>query len=90
MHQEKLFAQGVAVELAPAPSGAMPSDTPLWDYSPEWTYCPTKEALCTGEGCKGRIKNADWRVDKIGTCFQTMQQAMGGEQDPMAATSICN
>ena len=88
-HPETLFAQGVTAEQAPAPTRTTPSDAPLWDYSPKWTYCPTKEALHTGEGCKGRIKKADWRADKIGTCFLTVQQATGGGCNPMAATSIC-
>lgn len=65
-----------------------PDTTSLWNQS--WVYCPTPQALATGQGCQGSIPESEWRVDRVGTCYSTIRHALQGQPDPMARTSFCD
>ena len=84
-----LFAPGV-VSPPDKPAKPATNDDKLWSNPDGWAYCPSTAALRLGKNCTGSILKSDWRADKVGTCFRTIQQSLKGGPDPMAATSVCN
>jgi hypothetical protein len=88
----RLFAQYVerpviSSSYEPRPD-RMPDDSKLW--AKKWVYCPTREALRTGENCNGSISKERWRKNKVGVCYATILESIADGKDPFAATDICN
>lgn len=65
-----------------------PDDSALWERP--WVYCSSAESLRTGKGCNGSIPKAAWRQDKVGMCYRTIQESLGGNHDAFAKTDVCN
>ena len=71
-----------------------PAEDPgIWTGKP-WVYCPTAQALRSGEGCLGTITRAEWERSRATTCPRMVRSisAPGLNStgvDPMARTSFC-
>jgi hypothetical protein len=88
---EAITAGGGALSNAsfsylPRPTN-QPDDSALW--AKPWVYCPSKEALRTGDGCNGSISKERWRKNKVHSCYSTMEGTLKGAVDPMARTEVC-
>ena len=58
-----------------------------------WVYCPTTNALKTGEGCQGSMTRTDWIQRKKTLCpllVRSYSTAAATGKDPMARTPFCN
>jgi len=68
-------------------------DPRLWTQRP-WVYCPSAEALRTGEGCLGTITRSDWEKRRTTVCPQMVRSFSSRVlnrtgNDPMARTTFC-
>lgn len=83
-----LFANASSSLYSTSFAGAPPvNDDRMW--AKEWAYCPSPEALRTGVNCTGSITKAQWRGDKVHSCYSAINSALNGKEDPMAKTNIC-
>jgi hypothetical protein len=65
----------------------------LWTGKP-WVYCPSAQALRTGEGCQGTMSRKAWERDKTKLCPQMIRSystrvTNTTDGDPMARTTFC-
>jgi hypothetical protein len=75
----------------PSPPRESPS---MWTSKP-WVYCPSAQALRTGEGCQGTITRDAWEREKTKLCPQMVRSYSSSvtntsEGDPMARTTFCS
>ncbi len=87
----RLFLNRTALNRTEAPPRQ--EDPALWTRTP-WVYCPTAQALRTGEGCQGAISRADWERSRTTLCPRMVRsysaRALNGTgEDPMARTTFC-
>jgi hypothetical protein len=80
---------------APPPTQPLkPPPEPVWaEDSPPWVYCPSVEALRTGEGCQGKMSRKDWVERKRTLCpkmVRSFSSAANGSTDPLARTPFCS
>lgn len=76
------------------PQSPTPPKEQVWDESSrEWVYCPSVEALRTGEGCHGKMSRKDWVERKRTLCprmVRSFSTAANSTADPLARTPFCS
>ena len=92
MHRpHQLFLQRTPLNRTQA---SPPQEDPaLWTRKP-WVYCPSAQALRTGEGCLGAMTRADWERSRTTLCPRMVRSFStriinGTGEDPMARSTFC-
>jgi hypothetical protein len=69
-----------------------PEDASRWTGR-NWVYCPTSDALRTGQGCLGSMTRQAWTQDRVGKCSRMVRSFTNGQNgttDQVARTPFCN
>ena len=95
LHPARLFsaASGGASASSSASTASKSKDAQQWQGRP-WVYCPTTEALKTGEGCVGTMTRAQWEGSKTSMCQKMVhsfsrENINGSDGEPMAKAPFC-
>ncbi len=80
--------------VPPSNQGQEKEDPRRWTAKP-WVYCPTAEALRTGEGCQGVISRSEWMQSRTRICPRMVRSysttaTNTTDGDPMARTPFCS